>query len=132
MSLREDLFPLVDELRGFSEELGTRPRLVYQVVRTWSGGELGAGTKTETENQLSPAPKVKSASRYAYSSGGRIEEGDIMVSKLSITYTEAYLRGEGLPAGVEIFWRVDGSSWRLVSLEEKMFEWKMVLRRLTR
>lgn len=132
MSLRDDLIPIIDDARAIRDELGLVVRPVARVVRAWSGGELGLGTPTETVVTLAPSPRVRDVARVQYQPGGEVQEGDVVIDRISASLTEAWLRGEGLAAGSEVFWRLDGDEWRLVSLEARTFDWRLVARRLGR
>lgn len=48
MSLKDDLLPLIDDLRSIPGELGFRPYSVVIRITTWSGQRAGEGTITST------------------------------------------------------------------------------------
>lgn len=65
-TLKDDLLPLIDELRGLAGEYGFRPIEVWVRVVEWSGPRAGVGTKTETDTRLLAGgrnPKVRELSR---------------------------------------------------------------------
>lgn len=62
MSLKDDLLPLIDDLRSIPGELGFRPYSVTIRITTWSGQRVGEGTSTITETRLlvgGQNPKVR-------------------------------------------------------------------------
>lgn len=67
MALKDDLLPLLDELRGIPGELGFRPYQVEVRKVSWSGSRPGQGTRTITSTPLlvgnGQDPKVRSVTR---------------------------------------------------------------------
>ena len=62
MALKDDLLPLVDDLRGIAGQLGFRPYEVYVRVTTFSGPRVGLGAATLSETRLlvgGQNPKVR-------------------------------------------------------------------------
>ena len=133
MSLRSDLIPVVDDARALVAGLGLRRYTVIVRTRVWSGGKIGSGDATDTDLEVTPAPKVERLPvRLVASSGGIYEEGDLLVSKISASYVEADLVAAPT-GGTEILWILNGESFRAVTRPEtKNFEWKVVVRRLNR
>lgn len=131
MTLRDDLVPLLDEVRGdiVDELAGLRRYDVAVVTRTWSGGVVGRGTVTETSLPIVPRPRVRDPSpRARIAEAGRFEEGDRQVDKISVTFTRAQLDGLPLAAGVELLWTIDGAPYRVVGVTEKYLTWEVQLR----
>lgn len=91
--LGDALVGVVDEVRReVHGALGTRPHRVTIVTRTWSGARRGEGTPTETALELDPPPRVTDlALRNELRPGGREEEGDVLLTEVSLRYTEAEL-----------------------------------------
>jgi hypothetical protein len=133
MTLRDDLIPVVDEMRELVDDLGLRRNTVETRLRTWSGGELGLGTPTDVDTELDPKPKVAEPSPWLLeSSGGKYESGDLIVSRISATYDEDDLTGGTLAAAAEWFVLIDGDPYRVVSAAtERNFEWRLHVRRIT-
>lgn len=133
MSLRDDLVPVFDETRTLIGDLGMRRHTVTIRTRVWSGGRVGSGTATDTDVVVEPAPKVVDPlARLVGDTVGRYEAGDLIVSRISATYTEADLAHPGT-AGTERIWLVDDRAYKLVGVpEEKNFEWRVLLRRMSR
>jgi hypothetical protein len=132
MSLRDDLIPVVDEIREdvIDGVAGLRLYTVTVRTRTWSGGAPGRGTATNVDITLSPKPKVSDPSpRMVYGQQGAFEEGDRIVSKISATYTAAQLRGT--PAnGAEIFWLIGSDEYKVVGEPQVGYlGWTVHLRR---
>lgn len=134
MSLRDDLQPVVDAGRQLAADLGFRPRTVVVKVITWSGGQPGSGTPSTSSTTLTPTPKVdEPPARRIFASGGALETGDLLVTRISRTYTEAELTGRPLAAGAELQIEVDGRAYTLVGAPElKSFGWSLHLRRRNR
>jgi hypothetical protein len=66
MALKDDLLPLVDELRGLPGELGFRPYQVWVRVVESAGTRPGMGTKAVSETRLLVGgrdPKVREVKR---------------------------------------------------------------------
>ena len=136
-TLRDELEPVVDEARGIVEELGFRPYTVTVRTRVWEDGTPGRGDYEDTDLELEPAPKVGAPPRYLMGLPGRYEEGDLVVSRISRSYTVAELGGGTPTAGTEVVWVLDDGEevqeYRLVGPPEKRpLEWRCQLRRLRR
>lgn len=66
MSLKNDLLPIVDDLRSIAGELGFRPYQVWVRKTEYAGSRVGLGARTITETRLlvgGQDPKVKEVSR---------------------------------------------------------------------
>lgn len=63
MSLRDDLLPVVDAVRGIADELGLRTITVTRRVRTYSGpvGHVGVTLDATVDTPLRPTPPVRPA-----------------------------------------------------------------------
>jgi len=134
VTLRSDLIPVVDDARELVDDLGLRPYTVAVRTRTWSGGRVGGGTASNADVTLAPRPRVREPSpRLQAAEPGRYEAGDRVVDRISATYTEADLDGDGLSADKERVWLIDGDEYRVVGKPLKRnFEWRVQLRRRTR
>jgi hypothetical protein len=66
MTLADDLKPLAHSVRAIPGQLGIRPYTVSTIKRTWSGGNTGNGTPTDTETPITEAdsqpPRVRALS----------------------------------------------------------------------
>jgi hypothetical protein len=93
--LADALVGVVDEVRSLIHaELGTRPNRVWLVRRSWSGPEVGEGSPTDTEVEILPPPRVTDlALRATLRPAGREEEGDVLLTEVSLRYSEAELYG---------------------------------------
>ncbi len=91
--LADALVAPLDELRSLIHtELGTRPHRVWLVRQTWSGSEVGEGSPTRTEVEILPAPQVTYlALRAELRPAGREEEGDVLLTCVSLRYAEPEL-----------------------------------------
>ena len=103
-NLVDSLLEVVDDLRGdLHPAMGVRQWRVYTVLRTWSGTEVGDGTKTDTETQILPQPLVSYDLANKLTPGGVDDDGIVTLSEISLTYTEAELVGPTLAANQEWF-----------------------------
>lgn len=109
-NLVDSLVPIADELRGsLHADFGVRQFRVWTVSRAWSGGEVGEGSSSDVELELTPSPLVKSWLNRISGLDWRLEPcgideaGLVRLSEISLTYTEAELIGDGLANGVEWF-----------------------------
>jgi hypothetical protein len=130
--LREDLHPA----------FGVRAYSVYRVLRTWGGKVAGEGARTDVAHELRPQPKVEvwNGLRFEQMTCGVNEAGEIRLSEISLTYTEAQLTGKPLAKNAECFIAVgeahgQGSFTRLYGHtrppfvdREKTMGWMMWLR----
>lgn len=90
--LGDALVGVADAVRGIRAKLGTNPHSVAIVTRTWSGGRRGEGTPSETVLELDPPPVFTDlAIRNVIRPAGREEEGDGVLTGISLRYTEAEL-----------------------------------------
>lgn len=132
MALRDELVDLVDEVRDevIDTEVGLRLHTVQTRRRTWSGGEPGAGSSSDSVTTLEPTPKVKSVSpRLMAAAPGTYREGDLLVRAVSATYTADDLTGGDLAAGEEFVWLIDGDEYIVVQEpDERYLEWRVHLR----
>jgi len=91
--LADALIGAVDEIRSLVHaQLGTRRDRVWLVRETWSGTIRGEGTATLAELEILPPPKVTDLSlRRDLRPAGREDEGDVLLTEVSLRYTEAEL-----------------------------------------
>jgi hypothetical protein len=132
--LREDLHPT----------FGVRAYRVYRVVRTWSGRNAGEGVSSDDAGELRPQPRVAmwNGLKYVQAQCGIRELGDVMLTEVSLTYSEGQLTGQPLARNVEIFYAIgeangQASALRLWMLtappfidRERDMGWVLHLRRI--
>lgn len=101
---------IVDSLRrDLHGAFGVRPYKLSLVRRAWSGELVGEGTMTETITEYDPAPKVTynwgsyQVMKVKQEACGLDIDGDIEVTELSLSYTEAELGYNVYEPGVEYF-----------------------------
>ena len=129
-TLREDLQADLDDARQDIADLGLRQRAVS--VRTVTAAATGLAALTAlptySDLELEPTPRVTGSQDRISRAGGTYEQGDLLVDKISATYTEAQLN----PGGASV-WIVDGDEYRLVNLagpeRGSQWEWSALLRR---
>jgi hypothetical protein len=109
MPLVDRLISKVDRIRQRVnvDKVGVRRYDLVRVIRTWSGGEVGDGSITDSETTLSPAPAITLGRESDRLSGrGRVPVGKMQATEISLTYTEAFLQGTPLGAGQECFYKL--------------------------
>ncbi len=119
-SLMARLGPVVDRIRQLPAKLGLRPYRVFLVHLRWSGARIGEGTPAEvSRREILPTPRIRdmASTTEVLSSFGRVEEGGIVVDRISPRFSEDDLTGAtpdmldpaeprtGLRS-VEFFWEV--------------------------
>lgn len=91
-SLADALVGVVDDVRrSVHGALGTRSWKVAIVERTWSGGVRGEGAENRVLRWLDPVPKVERVSRDRMGPAGREASGSVVLTEVSLSYTEAEL-----------------------------------------
>lgn len=89
------LTPTMDRARGKIAEVGLRPYTVYFLTRRWSGDEVGVGEETVEWEELTPPPRVEVLRlSFVASTGGRLLDGAIRLTKVSRRYRLEHLRGQ--------------------------------------
>jgi hypothetical protein len=124
----------LNSILGLRDSLDVALKPVHIVTRTWSGPELGHGTKTEARVRVLPSPRVfefKNDVRLV--EGGTIQQGDIllkMISKQSYP-TQNLVDCSVTAENIEKFYEVGGILYRVVAVTEKHLTWSVLLRRLS-
>jgi hypothetical protein len=147
-NLLDSLIPLKDELEGALNPLfGLRQFRVYLETVTWSGGRRGVGTGSLVSVEITPSPSVKApnnqgAQHWEGTPAGRVEEGELQLEGVSLTYTEAQLTGGSPAAGVEFRYKITDAQGQGIAARyyvpiappfadrEKTIGWKVGLRRV--
>lgn len=104
----------VDCIRDLNACLGARIHDVRLVRTRWSGGVRGRGVEEVISDEpILPAPLVRDLSGVrSYQSGvGAIERGSVVVSEISLRYTEDELQGNypggaPIPPNENFYWEV--------------------------
>ena len=94
--LVDDLVETIDELRGdLHPDFGVRQFRVFAVTRTWAGSLVGEGDYTDQVAEILPQPKLEQWDGYKWVllSTGINEDGQVRMSEISLTYTQAELTG---------------------------------------
>lgn len=127
-SIRDDLVGVVDEARAEIESLGLRVRgvAVVHVTKETAPDQL-VPTKLEQVVALSPRPRVRQSSAWVGGEAGKMQSGDLVVDRISATYTREQLDPPG-----DGHWLIDDEPYRVVSCEERFSQWVVRLRRLAR
>lgn len=90
-----------NRLRQLAVKFGLRPYRTFLVWFRWSGEEIGEGVETEYHREeILPTPKLQDATRYLWLTGGKIEDGIMILSKVNPLLGEAFLRGKLMPGQI--------------------------------
>jgi len=95
-SLMSRLVPSIDKIRQIATDLGLRPYRVYLIHILWSGDRVGDGHPEEiSRREILPTPRIRdmSATTEVLSQFGRVEEGGILVDRISAKFSEDDLMG---------------------------------------
>ena len=103
-------------------------------TRTWAGPQLGEGAVVETDVVPIPTPRLRLPEPTEQTNqAGRFEAGDIILDRISATFTAVQLGDFGdvtQPANVEVYWVIDGTEeYDVISTEIRYLEWRVHLRR---
>lgn len=134
MAIRDDLVDLVDDLRRevVDEAFGLRLDTISTRMRRWPGRVIGKDgvTPIDVDTELDPKPKARRPSpRMRFAEPGKYEAGDVVVEKISATYTEEQLTGGVLTKGYEFFWVINGEPYQVMGADKKYLSWSVHLRR---
>lgn len=103
MTLRDDLLPVVDDLRELPDEFGLRRYSVKIRRRAWSGIKPGQGTPTDVDVEIQPRPKVREVTTQEIAdSGGTWRQGDFKVDKVTPHYVDGLVTGGYTPSQLNI------------------------------
>lgn len=133
-SIVANLKPGLDSILGIRDEIGAALKPVFLVTRTWSGTEIGDGTKKETRSEVRPSPGIRQYTNdLRITEGGAVKQGDVllkMISKQSFP-TEKDVDCSVSSNTVEKFYEVDGILYRVVNVREKHLTWDVLVRRVS-
>jgi hypothetical protein len=90
------LQPAIDRVRQIPTDLGLRPYRVFLIHVLWSGERIGEGQPQEiSRHEILPTPRVRdmASTSEVLSAIGRVEEGGIVVDRISAKYSEDDLMG---------------------------------------
>lgn len=142
-TLVEEMARVIDDIRTLHVDYGTRAYRMLSVVYRWSGDQKEVGVPVlVSERELWPRPRVNLAPvNRDMVAGGSDERGNVLVSEVSVRYTEDELTFKGLNPGEYGFFELlidsrDGTTVRrrLVLDDvphkdlEKSFEWRFSAR----
>lgn len=95
-TLGQNLIPVADTLRNLLTDFGLRPYTVTLLQTRWSSGERGEGVEVIIgQCPLLPTPRITDLTEVAniVTAAGLAEQGEIVLSRISGSYTEEQLRG---------------------------------------
>ncbi|MCG8423692.1 MAG: hypothetical protein MJE77_37820 [Proteobacteria bacterium] len=108
--LADRLVTKVDSIRGnVHGKLGTRPHTVEVVRRTWTGPRRGEGTASDVRTAISPPPAVHVRVGNRLRPAGLEEEGDVVLTEISLTWAENELHEPALADTEEHYFRIIGA-----------------------
>lgn len=106
-NLVDSLLEVVDDLReDLHASMGVRQWRVYTVRRRWAV-EIGDGPYTDTVIEITPAPLVSYDLKNEVTPAGLDDGGEVTLSEISLTYTEAELTGRPLGDNEQWYYRLD-------------------------
>jgi len=117
MSFVSDILPEIDSIRGITGEFGLCGTTVTVRTRTWSGGQVGLGTATDTDVLLKVGGQNPKCRRVAYketvAGGGKYQEGDYRIGRMTADFpgsaaTFAMINPPTV-AGTEVYYILVGS-----------------------
>lgn len=99
MSIRDDLLPVVDQLRALPGTFGLRRYAVTIRRRIWSGTYPGDGTPTDQDIVITPTPRVRNsfssatlspqALQYILANGNVIDDRYYKIDRITPAYIDA-------------------------------------------
>ena len=123
-NLIDELVPIIDECREtLHADFGYRQYRVYLVRRRWSGTRRGEGTLSAiSSTELVPSPRVEwRPLKTDLTEIGLDEDGPIVITEVSLTYTEAELTGQTIAATDEFFYGFTETAGLGQSIRDRTF-----------
>lgn len=119
MSLRDDLLPTLDAIRGIPGDLGLHPYALTRVTKTWASGIISHGAVVTVETSLTcdgQNPHIRDATedeiKHALGSGALFKPGMLMVGPLTPSFSGGGYASSGFDAAAgvatQILYRVTG------------------------
>lgn len=102
-TLRDDILPVVDEMRQIPDDLGLRRYSLTMRMRRWSGGKPGLGSPTDTDLEILPRPKVRvMTTKEIAQSAGTYRMGDFKVEKITPNFISDTERHGFKPSDLDV------------------------------
>lgn len=116
-SIIDSLVPAIDSIRGAIHPIaGDRQWNVTLVRRRWSGTRVGEGTASFiSQTTISPTPRVEQYVHDELRPAGLEEEGAVIVTEISLTYSEADLTQQPVAANEEVYVRVTDAQGQAIA-----------------
>lgn len=142
-NLIDKLVTKVDLIRQrAADKFGLPAHNMFRVVRTWSGGELGAGTPTDVETLITPTPRIEFKGDLELEGHGLVDKRTMKAYEISLTFTENFLQGHPLLAGQECIYKLvernsqgaDTTHWIMTNIplvDRGEIQWILEFRRYT-
>lgn len=114
-TLARSLVSVADNIRNLYASFGLRPYVVRIIKTRWSGGRRGVGAESVVSDvPLLPVPLISDMASISEvnTASGVDEFGSLVVSQISGSYTEGFLRGQddqGRPVAVDeqFYWEIE-------------------------
>lgn len=91
------------------------------------------GSRVSVDTLILPAPRViedgNAFNQYLDLWGGRVEEENLLISRIPRIYTESQLRGVATVAPNEFHWVVDTVQYKLLGLARTITGWDAMVKR---
>lgn len=126
-NLIDKLISRVDAIRQkAADKFGLPAHDMYRVLRTYASGEIGSGSFTDLETEITPTPRIKFTGGLRLDVNGLVDDRKMKASEISLTFTENFLQGDPKTAGQECFYKLvernsqgaDTTYWQLVDIPE--------------
>lgn len=130
----EGLKDCSDAILGIRDSIGVSQKQIHFVTRTWSGGEVGDGIATDSEELLIDTPYIVDLSlNYRAIEGGNVKQGDLLLKMVSKNrYPDRSVFGPVTSgAGKEIFLRIGEILYTVIAIRERNLQWDIQVRPLS-
>ena len=85
----------VNRLRQIAVRFGLRPYRVWMVWYQWTGDAVGEGTQEEVKREeILPTPDVVDSTKFLFLTGGKVDDGMMVMRKVDPTLGEMLLNGQ--------------------------------------
>ncbi len=134
MRLKDSLKLNIDCVLGVRDSIGASIADVSIVHRKWSGSKIGEGEATETVTKMLPTPGIKLFNHdLRIKEGGTVQSKDILLTSISQhKYPEqSMIDGTKPDKLVEVMYDVGGRLYQVVSVEQHLVTWNVLLREIS-
>lgn len=122
--------------KGINSILAVRDKIgilheVFIVTRTWSGGDVGRGEKSDRTHKVVPTPGIKAFSQdVRITEASAVQQGDIILRGISkVNYPlESDVDCSSTAKGVEKFFLIADKEYQVKNVTESYVTWDVQLR----